>query len=413
MSRLGSAGWPAVAVVAVLAALPIAYGAGPADAALLLLYQFLYCLLPGWLAYRALANAPGGLLRQVSLGWIAGLALEIIFFELTASIDLRGLFVFYPLIVAATAVPAIRARADENGVPADDDGPLGPGFRWACAAVCIAAVGLIAVVFFPLAPLPGNETVTYFRDYLWHLSIAGEALNHWPILDPSVAGEPFPYHYFAHIHMAAAAQVTGVDLPEVYFRLTQLPLVAGVIALFVTAGRSFFRSPWVGLAAGALAIFVGDLDLSASQALVPHITFLGSTVSFLATSPSFLFGLGFLLALVVLVGEKFTGDGSARLGDWALLALVIFGATNAKVVVLPVILMALAVYAIVRWAQRAKVPAEVFASGAMIVVALAATYLLQYAGHSSELTADLFRTCLLYTSPSPRDGLLSRMPSSA
>ena len=27
--------------------------------------------------------------------------------------------------------------------------------------------------------------------------------------------------------------------------------------------------------------------------------------------------------------------------------------------------------------------------------------------------ADLFDLCLLYTSPSPRDGLLSRMPSSA
>ena len=27
--------------------------------------------------------------------------------------------------------------------------------------------------------------------------------------------------------------------------------------------------------------------------------------------------------------------------------------------------------------------------------------------------SDLFRDCLLYTSPSPRDGLLSRMPSSA
>ena len=26
---------------------------------------------------------------------------------------------------------------------------------------------------------------------------------------------------------------------------------------------------------------------------------------------------------------------------------------------------------------------------------------------------NMFRTCLLYTSPSPRDGLLSRMPSSA
>ena len=31
-------------------------------------------------------------------------------------------------------------------------------------------------------------------------------------------------------------------------------------------------------------------------------------------------------------------------------------------------------------------------------------------GHSKE---DAIRICLLYTSPSPRDGLLSRMPSSA
>ena len=30
-----------------------------------------------------------------------------------------------------------------------------------------------------------------------------------------------------------------------------------------------------------------------------------------------------------------------------------------------------------------------------------------------EATADLVCACLLYTSPSPRDGLLSRMPSSA
>ena len=31
----------------------------------------------------------------------------------------------------------------------------------------------------------------------------------------------------------------------------------------------------------------------------------------------------------------------------------------------------------------------------------------------SELTRRRIRSCLLYTSPSPRDGLLSRMPSSA
>ena len=35
-------------------------------------------------------------------------------------------------------------------------------------------------------------------------------------------------------------------------------------------------------------------------------------------------------------------------------------------------------------------------------------------GHSeNDVLVTLYRDCLLYTSPSPRDGLLSRMPSSA
>ena len=36
-----------------------------------------------------------------------------------------------------------------------------------------------------------------------------------------------------------------------------------------------------------------------------------------------------------------------------------------------------------------------------------------YAGHLRPNITDYFNCCLLYTSPSPRDGLLSRMPSSA
>ena len=32
---------------------------------------------------------------------------------------------------------------------------------------------------------------------------------------------------------------------------------------------------------------------------------------------------------------------------------------------------------------------------------------------SIELAVDLYKNCLLYTSPSPRDATLSRMPSSA
>ena len=36
-----------------------------------------------------------------------------------------------------------------------------------------------------------------------------------------------------------------------------------------------------------------------------------------------------------------------------------------------------------------------------------------YSGIVTDNTAIQFKICLLYTSPSPRDGLLSRMPSSA
>ena len=37
----------------------------------------------------------------------------------------------------------------------------------------------------------------------------------------------------------------------------------------------------------------------------------------------------------------------------------------------------------------------------------------QHPGTKAALNSTLFAVCLLYTSPSPRDGLLSRMPSSA
>ena len=41
------------------------------------------------------------------------------------------------------------------------------------------------------------------------------------------------------------------------------------------------------------------------------------------------------------------------------------------------------------------------------------TYLPEYAAMFDKLPISAFTTCLLYTSPSPRDATLSRMPSSA
>ena len=48
-----------------------------------------------------------------------------------------------------------------------------------------------------------------------------------------------------------------------------------------------------------------------------------------------------------------------------------------------------------------------------LVVALIAVGLVFNAGGVKDVLLELFNNCLLYTSPSPRDGATSRMPSSA
>src|SRR5665647_1768082 len=49
----------------------------------------------------------------------------------------------------------------------------------------------------------------------------------------------------------------------------------------------------------------------------------------------------------------------------------------------------------------------------LVVGALVGPYSVGHQRGSFEESLDIAQTCLLYTSPSPRDGLLSRMPSSA
>lgn len=388
---------PVLAVVLGMLALEVGYDAEAGAALLFLGYEIGFRVLPGWLVYRVLASRPGGMIRQVALGWAVGATLEIVAFILTAALDARDAFTVYPLLVGIPAASIfIRRRRSARAVEPDP----GPGrgqpwsaqFAWAVAGVCLLAMGLLAIVYFPTAPLPGSGSISYFRDYPWHLGLAAEAKHQWPILDPDVAGEPFPYHYFVHIHMAAASQVTGLDLPLIFFRLFNLPLILMSVLLYVTAGRSLARSGWVGLAAAALALLIGDLQLQTSQDLVPHAPFLGVFVAFLATSPSFLFGLPLFLALLVVVGERVAIDERGSFGDWAVVALLAIGATNAKVAILPLILGALAAFGAWRLLGDRRISGPALTAAALVGAALGVTYLSQYAGHSSGLQLGAFET---------------------
>ncbi len=376
-------------VVAAMLALQVGWGAPLGDVLLYLGYEVCYRVLPGLLLFLVLSSRPGGPLKQIAIGWALGAALETIAFMVTAALDVRDLYAFYPLLVAIPALLVLRRQ----GVRGEAEPPMSQRTCWALGAVAVAAMFLLALVSFPSAPHPGGgDSFTYFIDYPWHLGLAGEALHHWPILDPNIAGEPFPYHYFVHIHMAAASQVTGVELPVVFFRLYALPLALLSVLLFATAGRSLSGSVRVGLVAACLAFFVGDLQLQTSSDFVPHAPFLGVFFSLVVTSPSFLYGLTAFLALVVTIGERVVDRERGSWGDWVVVGCLVFLATGAKVSILPLIAVSLGLLGAWILVSERRLASPVLIAGGLTAAIGGITFLSQYKGQASGLTIDPFET---------------------
>ncbi len=384
LSPLTSMVVPPLLVVGALIGLPVAYGVSLGDALLFVAYLGGYAVLPGWLVLRALSRRPGSWLRQLALGWALGYALQILAFIATAGAGVRFAFVAYPLVVGVPALLAIRRQdpgtGSTSGLPVD--------LRWVIAAVCVVATAYVAIAYFPTTPLPGGLGVRYYPDYPWHLSLAADAKHHWPIQDPNVAGLSMPYHYFVHVHMASASQVTGVDLPVIFLRLYNLPLVVLTIVQLVVAGKALVRSAHVGVVAAGLVFLVNQVNLHHAGPFA-HTAFQGVLPTYLHLSPSVVFGLVFLVPLLILVGEAIVSPpGDTGVGDWVVIALLMVGASDAKVVILPMIVASLVLYGGARLLTRRAVPATVWIAGGLATVTFAGLYLLQYRGHSSGVTLD-------------------------
>jgi hypothetical protein len=380
----------ALTVVVGSLALELAYGVSLAEGLLYIAYELCFVILPGWLAYVALSHRPGGGLRQLAFGWALGYVLAILAFMLTAAAGARGLFLVYPLVTGLVSVAIIRRRG-KRVLPFEGTAALSPITVWAIAVVCLGAVAYIGFSQFPPAPLPGTESVSYFPDYPRWIGLAAEAKHHWPITDPSVEGQPLPYHYFVNVHLAAASQVTGLDLPLIYLRLFVFPLVVLSALLMVVAGQRFAQDAWVGVIAACLALFIGELRLDANLSFLAHTPFLGLFFTFVLRSPSFLLGLVFFIALLVLIGERIADrEQAARPGEWLLLAIFAVGASDAKVAILPLVAVALATYAGWTWLTQRRVRPAVWISGAIVLAVVGVVYALQYRGHASGVRVDAF-----------------------
>lgn len=359
-------------------------GVGVGDIALFLAHELGFVLLPGCLLYRCIRGDRSGTLELAAIGYALGSVLEVLAFALTAALHIRpALWAYPPLTIAACVILLrLRARRDGDRLLARST-RTADRFSWTLAGVCAAAIAYITVAYFLFDPLPAQAgSVVYIPDLVFHLGVAGEALHHWPIGDPKVAGVGLPYETFIYMKLAAAAQLTHIPLPTLLFRLYMLPLVVAVIGLLASAGAIISGRRQVGIAAAALFVFVGQFGLDPRDLLV----FFNTAFFSMYDSPSYMFGLVVFLAALIVLYEQLGADWRDRRG-WLLLGLVLIGCAGTKATILPDLLGGLALYLI--W-QRLGPERRLDRSAAIALLltgtVFALTYVLIYHGETGGLT---------------------------
>jgi hypothetical protein len=296
-------------------------------------YELGFVLVPGWLVYRALVVRPRDRLTELVFSWSLGYFLEVVAFYVTAVTNGRSAFYVYPVVVGVPALLIARRRkptADE-GVAAPP--PLPTRSIWIVAGLLVLLLVYAGAVGFTQTPLPRDTAlVTYQEDTVFAISLAADALHHWPMTEAPVMGTPLHYHLFTFMHMAAISEVTGIDLSVVVMRLYQVPLLLLLALQLLLAGRTIGRRWSTGLAALALVLFFGELDLATGSGL-GRFPFRGMFFYWLLSSHSFLFGLVFFVPTIVLLSEllqrKRVHD-SGRRYEWVLFAALLVGCVGSK-----------------------------------------------------------------------------------
>jgi len=320
-------------------------------------YEIGFVGLPGVALLWALRGRPRGLLEAVGLGIPLGYALEILAFCATAAAGARGLFVLYPVVVVGLAVLVIWRRRTP-AAPGFTPLPMSGRVMWLAAVTLAAGLIYLALMFIPQAPLPtGQTSVSYVPDFVYQMSKTAEVLYHWPPTNPGLSGVPLPYEWFLFFHMAAVSQVTHLGIPIIALRLDFVPLILVVGCEVLMVGRALAGTAATGAIALVVVFLLGPLDLTTDSA--GSSPFFSLFSSHLWESWTFPFGLLFFIALLYLIVERLrasTWRTRTDLGVWAVIALLMVGASGAKATVIPVLLVGTGVYAAFTSIRRRRKP---------------------------------------------------------
>lgn len=377
MPRRGIA--PFTFVLAVVLAIWIVSGVSAGDIAKFVGYEIGFVLLPGGALLWALRGRRHRLLVTIALGWPLGQTLEILAFSATAAFGARGLFALYPIVVIIPCALVISGQADVR--PHDTGGePMSNRLMWTAAAALSIGVVYLALAFLPQVPLPStSHSVSYYVDFPDFIGLIAEVRNHWPATSPGLSGYPLHYEWFVFDHMAAINQVTGISIPTIAFRLDIFPTILVLGCQLFVLGSFLGRSAWTGALAIVVTFLLGALDLTAD--LNQASPFFDQFNFHLWASWTFPFGLMFFMALLYLIAERLhtaSWRGRAALGSWAVIALIMVGASGAKATVLPVVITGVGLYALYEFISLRAVPFTALATLVLGAVVFAVTFLIVY-----------------------------------
>ena len=328
----------------------LATGVSPGDIGRFGAFEALWVCLPGCMLYVLLSRPARGWLSVLALGWPLGHAIEIGAFALTAALGERDLFDLLPIFALALMGPPLarryagphrsRLRDLADGLSRRLRGDRGMPIAVLAITVAVGVV-VIALRYFVPYPLPGHlPSVAYLPDDVYAISLAAEALHHWPLTEPYVAGQALHFYPGVFIHIAAVSQAVGISPSMVVLRLFPTTMIFVVVLQLCLICRQLGGSIWVGVVAAVLFVIVGELNLDVTRFESDGIGFF----NMLGEAPTNALGFTFFLALFAILQRQFaeedaveSGQPSARcqtrrqaLGSLAMVAILAYAASAVK-----------------------------------------------------------------------------------
>ncbi|MFI7450575.1 hypothetical protein ACIBQX_23980 [Nonomuraea sp. NPDC049714] len=331
-------------------------------------------MLPGMLLWRALGPGGGSLPADMAAGLALGYAVEVLVYIVARAAGVPLAVVVWPVVTigAFVAVPRLRRHWRGRGVRV----PI--GWAWAMSGIVGYLLAWTTQQFYRVHGLawPGNAGP--YVDMSYHLALLGEIKHHVPPTFPTVLGERLSYHWFVYAEMAATSWVTGIEPQTLLYRLTALPMLAGVAVLVAAVAWRLTGRPWAGVAAILVTCFVcspelhqGGLDLFTTRSL--FTAWLSPTQNFGAL----------LFAPVVLLLIGFLRSGRGR---WVAVSILLLALTGAKATFLPLVLGGLALVAAMSWVVRRRLDRTALIAGGIALACLATAQFVLFGGGSQGMT---------------------------